>query len=70
MPEGAGVEHALEHAEALPDQLLAAEVREGEGLSGEASSRRYPEVPFGELNVVKYEIIIYWSGDDEAFIAE
>ena len=27
-------------------------------------------VPTGELSVVKYEIIIYWSQDDEGFIAE
>ena len=28
------------------------------------------KLPLGELNVVKYEIIIYWSREDEAFIAE
>ena len=43
---------------------------EGQGVSSQASSGGHPEVPFGEMNVVKYEIIIYWSREDEAFIAE
>jgi predicted RNase H-like HicB family nuclease len=42
--------------------------REGEGVSSQARAV-IPKYVWGD-NVVKYEIIIYWSCEDEAFIAE
>ena len=47
MPEGAGVEHALEHAEALPDQLprLELEVGGGQGVIGLRGSMLLVRVP-------------------------
>ena len=43
------------------------------GRAGRLPPRRRPfadEVSPGSRTVVKYEIIIYWSREDEAFIAE
>lgn len=45
--------------------------RQGQGLSGPASQVRTREVqPASEPLDHKYEVIIYWSREDDVFVAE
>src|SRR5450756_2266825 len=44
---------------------------EGEGLPGQAGPERHPQVQArGRAMNSRYELIIYWSAEDNAFIAE
>ena len=40
------------------------------GLSSQASAKRYTKIQTWRWVVSKYEVIIYWSGEDNAYIAE
>ena len=44
--------------------------QQNKGLSGQASETRNPEVPPGRESMSKYEVIIYWSEEDDTFVAE
>jgi predicted RNase H-like HicB family nuclease len=46
---------------------------EGEGLSGAAGSRRHPQGQSGSGAVTvphKYELIVFWSAEDAAFVVD
>jgi predicted RNase H-like HicB family nuclease len=42
----------------------------GEAVPGEAGPVRYSESEAGFPTMIKYEVIIYWSDEDGAFVAE
>src|SRR5206468_546974 len=50
-------------------KLTAAKRRKGQTVSGEASATLDYQLP-AHTQVMKYEVIIYWSNEDAAFIAE
>jgi predicted RNase H-like HicB family nuclease len=54
------------------DYQPPAEGRQGESVSGKASAKSGFEIQAGEVTVMqsRYELVIYWSKDDQCFVVE
>ena len=55
----------------MDDSQPATESRKGKAVPSQAGSQRPTKIWSGRLELlIRYEVILYWSEDDQAFIAE